>query len=206
MINFKITLPGTPIVKKNTATLSFFYWKTKGDLKVKVPRDKPVMIYTDAYKKWSRASVQKLAIFVNNNSMKPTNERLPLPLAEPLVLTCIFFVDDYRLRDLSALIEGPQDMLAGQAGSTCFPKSFNHKGYKIIADDNKDIIKNLGGSTVMFDPKRPRTEIYLTSFDLGKWGQCMNLLHPGLPIIQPDDSVPELKLTFKDAFGGQDEY
>ena len=199
MINFKITIPGTPVVKKNTATLSFFYWTKRHGARVKVPRDKPVWIYSKPYVRWARESVQKLAIFKNNNSLGPEEKRIPFPIAEALVLTCIFFIDDYRLRDLSALMEGPQDMLSGKAGG--LPKDFDHETYKIIVDDNKDIIKNLGGSTVMFDPKNPRTEIYLTSWDLGKWGQVMNLLHPGLPIIRPDNSVPQMMLNFKDVFG-----
>ncbi len=199
MINFKLTIPGQPIVKKNTAILSFFYWKKTGGLKVKVPRDKPILIYSKPYASWARSAVEKTAIFKSNESLKPNG--LPLPIAEPLVITFLFFVKTHHKVDLTALIEGPQDVLSGNAGSNCFPKSFNHDSYKLIADDNKDIVKNLGGSTVMFDPLRPRTEIYVTSFDLAKWGQTMVLLHPGLPIIRPDDSVPQIKFDFSELFG-----
>lgn len=74
----------------------------------------------------------------------------PLPITYRMHITFIFYCKDRRGRDLSNLLEFPQDCLQ-QAG--------------IIANDS--LIESLDGSRKFVDPLHPRTEIYIEKYDDG---------------------------------------
>lgn len=182
----KIVIPGQPMVKKNNMQKLWFRKDKQGR---KIPLSRPVLYYTGAYKEWGKKFVEKLIIWKSENFKKV--EFLSNP-ENPLVLSCLFFLPHSYTVDLTALIEGVQDILAGNVGSfldktkqvegTKHKIKFNHNLYKIIPDDNWRVIKNLGSSTVLLDPQNPRTEIYISEFSLEIWSRVFKELHPEVKI------------------------
>jgi len=181
----------------------------------KIPLHTPLPYYTDAYVNWAKQAIQTLATFKNNlfiNEWKlPNGDELKLPIKEPVVMTAVFFISDQRVVDISNLIEAPQDALIGKVGGFMdkhrqkngekFIEHFNHDTYKIISDDNRFVLRNLGGSTVMYDPQAPRTEIFISSFDLTKWKQVMDIWHPGLQLGNTLE-VEQLSLDLGSLYSG----
>ena len=70
------------------------------------------------------------------------------PISEPINIKCIFYRDSRRRVDLTNLLEAIDDILVK---------------YKIIADDNFEIIRGHDGSRVYIDKDRPRVEIEITA-------------------------------------------
>lgn len=69
------------------------------------------------------------------------------PIAEPVNIKCVFYRDSARRVDLTNLLEAMDDILVK---------------YKILEDDNYNIIVSHDGSRVMIDRDNPRTEIEIT--------------------------------------------
>lgn len=79
-----------------------------------------------------------------------------MPLLEtsidyPINLKCRFLVADARKRDLANYIEAIQDVLVK---------------YKVIEDDNYNIISSLDGCSMEIDRENPRIEIEITKKEL----------------------------------------
>ena len=151
----QITIKGTPIVKKNTAKTSVIGKDKYGRL---TKRATPVHWYTDAYKLWARNAIKACAEFKN------THQNITFPLTGKYNLKCIFFMDRDTVVDLSALYEGVQDVMAGNAG--VWKDSVSKDLYQIIMDDSIRFIGSHDGSRVILDYTNPRTEITLTEFVL----------------------------------------
>ena len=62
----------------------------------------------------------------------------------PINLKCIYYMPTKRRVDLNNLLEATTDMLVH---------------YKILADDNSNIVYSHDGSRVRYDKENPRTEI-----------------------------------------------
>lgn len=192
MVNFKIVIPGECAVKKNTVGQMWYRTiTTKEGLIKTIPLSVPVKYYKKPYVEWAKKAVEVLSIFKSNLALHDNiykGNKLIFPITEPVVVTYIFFLKHERKIDLSNLIEAPQDILSGNAGNFLDKKrkgetiKFDHSKYQILSDDNRWIIKNLGASTIMTDKVSPRTEIFITSFNLKIWAEVMKLLHPGLTI------------------------
>lgn len=73
----------------------------------------------------------------------------------PINLKCIFFVPDKRRRDLVNYIEAIQDILVK---------------YKVIEDDNYNIVQSIDGSKMYIDKENPRVEIEITEMKEEKNG------------------------------------
>jgi len=156
METIKIIIKSNAIVKKNGAKTSLFYKdKKSGRLR---ERDRPVHYYTDVYKDWAKDAIKSCVDF------KTTHPELTFPLTDRFNLKCLFYLDRNTVVDLSALYEGVQDVLAGNAGvwKEQIPKSL----YQIIEDDSIRFIGSHDGSRVVLDYVSPRTEIYLEEFKL----------------------------------------
>lgn len=69
------------------------------------------------------------------------------PINEPVNVKCIFYRDSERRCDLTNLLEAIDDILVK---------------YKVLADDNFNVIVSHDGSRVKVDKKKPRTEIVIT--------------------------------------------
>ena len=70
------------------------------------------------------------------------------PISEPINIRCLFYRDSRRRVDLTNLLEAIDDILVK---------------YKIIADDNFEIIRGHDGSRVFVDKDNPRVEIEITT-------------------------------------------
>lgn len=212
MLNFKIVIPGECPVKKNTTGTLWFRWINTGGLKKKIPLDTPIHYYSEPYQKWAREAVQHFAVYKNNLEINKDELMKSIPIKEPIFLSCIFFRKRSGIIDLSNLIEAPQDVLAGNAGNFLDHKrkidgkpvtvKYNHELYQILSDDNKDIVKCLAGSIILYDPGEPRTEIFISSFDLEKWGQIMRLIHPNLSVGWSSADAPKLQFDVNETFPG----
>jgi len=190
MINFQFSIKGSAPIKKNN--MGELWYKTIKDPRSgavkKIPLGVPVRYYKTAYKDWAKSAAGSLAVWKNNWQLMKENNTLPegyptsLPITTPLVISCHFYINHNRKVDISNLVQGTHDLLIGSAGNFLGTKAkpFDHNLYKIIHDDNKDYMKNLGSTVVFFDKGNPRTDIFITEFSLRKWGQIHSILHPGL--------------------------
>lgn len=74
-------------------------------------------------------------------------KRTAKPIAEPVNVKCVFYRDSARRVDLTNLLEAVDDILVK---------------YRILEDDNYNIIVGHDGSRVYIDRDHPRTEIEIT--------------------------------------------
>jgi len=74
-------------------------------------------------------------------------KRTAKPIAEPVNVKCVFYRDSARRVDLTNLLEAVDDILVR---------------YRILEDDNHNIIVGHDGSRVYIDRDHPRTEIEIT--------------------------------------------
>ena len=73
--------------------------------------------------------------------------KLEKPINYPINLSCKFYVCDARKRDIANYIEAIQDILVK---------------YKVIDDDNYNIVSSLDDCSMEIDRTSPRCEIYIT--------------------------------------------
>ena len=69
------------------------------------------------------------------------------PIDEPVNVCCVYYVPTRRRVDLVNLQEATLDVLVK---------------YKVLADDNSNIVVSMDGSRVYYDRDEPRTEITIT--------------------------------------------
>ena len=110
MTPIKLVIKGQPIVKKNTMKTQWFrYIKGRGGITQKIPLEFPLKFYTPVYLTWAKKAVERLIIYKQQNMQK-------YPITEPVVISVVFFLKSDAKVDLSNLIEGIQDVLAGDSG------------------------------------------------------------------------------------------
>ena len=97
----------------------------------------PMIIQSEIYKNFERDCGIFLKKYQNNIITYPVN------------LKCLFYVSDKRKRDLTNLENAIADILVK---------------YKILEDDNYNIIASWDGSRIIYEPKSdPRIEIEINS-------------------------------------------
>lgn len=69
------------------------------------------------------------------------------PIDEPVNVCCVYYMPTRRRVDLVNLQEATLDVLVK---------------YKVLADDNSNIVVSMNGSQVFWDKDEPRTEITIT--------------------------------------------
>ena len=150
-------IPGDPIVKKNTLKKSVFYRDKNNILRARV---RPITYYSQAYKQWAKEAINSCMILHNKLSAKGYQ----LPLDGTYILKCIFYMSRNTVVDLSALYEGVQDVLTGNAG--VYQNTVASRLYQIIADDSCRFIIGHDGSRVAYDYSNPRTEVTIIPVNL----------------------------------------
>lgn len=65
---------------------------------------------------------------------------------KPVNVKCLYYMPTHRRVDLTNLLEATHDVLVK---------------YRVLADDNANIIASVDGSRVLYDKSNPRTEIYI---------------------------------------------
>ncbi len=96
---------------------------------------RPMIIQGDAFKQYE----QEAGWFLKRPHGTP-------PIAEPVNIRCLFYRKTRRRVDLTNLLEAIDDILVK---------------YRIIADDDFEIIAGHDGSRVLIDKDNPRTEVYI---------------------------------------------
>ena len=156
LVEIKIIIPGQAIVKKNTVRHSMFY---KDKFGRNIPRPAPLVYYTKPYTEWAKGAIIACANF------KTTHPDIEFPLSGQYNLACKFVYAENKKVDISNLLEGVQDVLAGNAGAC--KDSVPSEYYQIIEDDSVRFICSLDGCRFIYSPsEKPRTEVILTDF---KW-------------------------------------
>lgn len=67
----------------------------------------------------------------------------------PVTLKCIYHMPTRRKVDITNLLQATCDVLVK---------------YKVITDDNNEIIASVDGTRVAYDKERPRTEVTITAY------------------------------------------
>jgi len=157
-MELKIIFPGEPRVKKNNMTKHEVWYDKKNSvwrIYQKNNRITPVTYYTKAYQEWAREAIQTAIIF------KSKHHEFVYPLDGRYNMRCLFISNENKKVDLSALYEGAQDILAGNAG--ILHDSVPGALYQIIMDDSVRFICSHNGSGYYYLPaEQPRTEVTLT--------------------------------------------
>jgi Holliday junction resolvase RusA-like endonuclease len=81
---------------------------------------------------------------------KEAKEFMPVlndPICERVNVKCLYYMQTKRRVDLNNLLEATTDVLVK---------------YKVLEDDNSNIVVSHDGSRVYYDKAYPRTEIYIT--------------------------------------------
>lgn len=78
---------------------------------------------------------------------EPYMPTLDAPIDYPIELACEFYMPTHRRVDAVNLLQAVCDILVK---------------YKVIADDNSNIIASFDGTRVLYDKEQPRTEITIT--------------------------------------------
>lgn len=76
--------------------------------------------------------------------------RLTSPIKEPVEVKCVFYRRERRTVDLANLQAAINDILVK---------------YKVLTDDNRDIIASGDGSRVYWDKNNPRTEVTIRAYE-----------------------------------------
>ncbi len=195
MINLKIVLPGECPIKKNCmGELWFRKDKATG---LKIPLKQPVKYYSQAYVEWAEGAVQHLFVWKQRQSDFKI-------LSGSYFITFLFFrkTSMEQVIDLSNLYEAPQDVLQGKAGNFLdmvktikgirHIVKYDHDRYKILAEDSHQYITSHGASHIFYDPLNPRTEIYISEFNLQKLFEVFKLIHPDQEIGYQKPEEPKL--------------
>ena len=114
----------------------------KNSQRIIICHNRPMIIPSTAYKKYEK-------------DCKTFLPKLEKPIDYPINLKCIFYMDTRRRVDLVNLQEAICDILVE---------------YKILCDDNRNIIASMDGSRVFYDKENPRTEIEISKLNnYEKW-------------------------------------
>ena len=70
----------------------------------------------------------------------------PRPIDYPVAVKCIYYMPTRRRVDMTNLMASTHDILTA---------------YRILADDNRDVVASVDGSRVLYDKQNPRVEIYI---------------------------------------------
>ena len=114
----RMTIPLQPITKKNHQRIV-----VHGKRRMAIP--------SEQYEQYEA----QCGWFVKGRGMK---------IDKPCEVTCLFYMKDRRVSDLSNHLESIDDILVK---------------YGVLKDDNSRIIVSHDGSRVLYDPEFPRTEV-----------------------------------------------
>lgn len=138
MILYQAMIPLNPKTKKNNQDIKFKTFGKNGFFKKTAYGFKyvgvPFISQNDKYKQYET----DVGWFL---------KKIPEPISEPVNVKCTFYRDSRRRVDLTNLLEAIDDILVH---------------YKILKDDNFEIIVSHDGSRVLVDSERPRTEIEIS--------------------------------------------
>ena len=176
----RFTLKGDCPIKKNEYAESYTVKTKEPYMKVMStnqllyykPLKFPIKYYSARYNEYTKAVINQL---FEMRSLLEKQAGQKLPLDKPLIMACIFYKAKDSNVDVTNLLETPQDILAGSYGIT-MNKDLEFKAYKVIADDNKNIIVSPALSRVFVDKFNPRTEIFIADYDEADFKAAFDIL------------------------------
>lgn len=131
----KFTIMLPPVTKKNHSRIATFGYRC--------PRcgkgEKTKLLPSEAYLKY-----EEQAGYFIRGKLRNMN------ISQPVNVKCLYYMPTERRVDLPNLLNATDDVLVK---------------YKVVADDNSDIIATHDGSRVIKGDKNPRTEITITFYD-----------------------------------------
>jgi hypothetical protein len=199
MIPLQITIKGEVMVKKNSMGELWYRWEKPkgGGAPKKIPLSKPVKYYSKQYNKWARSAISELAVWKTAQVIQ--HPELTFPIKTPVMVWYVFFQKSKRTVDLSNLIAGVDDLLAGNSGLKL--KNSTHSSYKILDDDSGEIIK-VSHSSYFVDYMNPRLDVFICDYDLKKYTQAFQSLYPGMAISTGLENKEQVSFNFDELFGG----
>src|SRR5690554_3825632 len=146
MNKIHITLPGNLPIKKNSSKTTFFQKVKGGGKKL---RQTPIHYYQPEWKEYAKSAIQRLAVY------KTHHPEIEFPIRKQINLRCLIYRDNFRDADITNLVQGIEDLLAGNSG---VDKDFNINPsiYQILEDDNLRFIGSLDGTRCLIDLVNPR--------------------------------------------------
>lgn len=100
-------------------------------------KGRPIMLPSKPYQEYEK-------------KCKPYMPTLEKPIDFPINLKCTFYMQTRRKVDISNLISAISDILVK---------------YKVILDDNRNIVASYDGSRVFYDKENPHTIVEITKVD-----------------------------------------
>jgi len=167
METLRIVLSGECPIKKNSMKKLWFRTDKNGN---QIPLKFPIMYYPKPYEEWVKENISHLAIF------KVKNPDIKFPLTGKYFISFWWFRKRVARMDFDNLSQAPMDILAGNGGNF-LGKDYKHSWYQILADDNLDIVTCMPTSHLFYDPVNPRTEIFITSFDIEKFSNIHKYIY-----------------------------
>lgn len=115
----------------------------KNSQRIVMIKGRPVPLPSKEYKDYEKACA-------------PFIPRLKVPISEPVNVKCLYYMPTRRRVDLTNLLEATADLLVT---------------YKVLADDNRNVMYAVDGSRVFYDKERPRCEIEIEriSEEIEEW-------------------------------------
>lgn len=128
MNTITLTLPGNPITKKNSQRIV-----------TNRSTGRAMIIPSAQYKAYEAACGNAVMFYFKGE-----------PIAVPVNVQCVYYMQTARKVDLSNLLEATHDILVR---------------YGVLADDNSGIVASVDGSRVAIDRQFPRVEIVITEVE-----------------------------------------
>lgn len=191
MNTIHIILKGECPIKKNAMKKLWFRTDKNGN---KIPLKFPIMYYPKKYEDWVKENIGLLATF------KSKHTEIKFPLSDKYFISFWWFRKRVARMDFDNLSQAPMDLLAGDGGNFLDRKvkgktvKYIHSQYQVLADDNLDIVTCMPTSHLFYDPINPRTEIFITPFDMKRFSIMHNYIFRG-------EEIPYQELEMMEAGG-----
>ncbi len=157
----KIIFPGTSVVKANTQGQSLYYTDRQGKKRLRTDGQgnvRPIHFYTAVWQDYAKTCM------IQCYNFRVNHPEIDFPVSQQINLKCLFFVNDDRIRDISNLYKGIEDVLVGNSGVDV--PSLPRSAYQILFDDNWRHVGSHDGSRYILDFTDPRTEITISDYVL----------------------------------------
>lgn len=132
----KFTIPLAPVTKKNSQQIKYRWTKDK---KTGKPKNVPYISPSEAYQRYA----DEAGWFINKGLRN-------MMISAPINIKCLYYMPTTRRVDLLNLLEATDDVLVK---------------YRVIADDDSEIVVSHDGSRVIKGDANPRADITITFYD-----------------------------------------
>lgn len=132
----KFIIPLTPVTKKNSQQIKYRWAKDK---KTGASKLVPYISPSEAYLRYA----DEVGWFINRGLRN-------MMISVPVNVKCLFYMPTERRVDLPNLLNAIDDVLVK---------------YRVVADDDSEVVATHDGSKVIKGDANPRTEVTITFYD-----------------------------------------